>query len=159
MKSNLYLLEGVIGEVTGSVGLVVDASCIDFQGSKERDGYFNGRVEWQGIDLETGERVFGSPVHRRSTINAGEFLAIVDGLRWLNERGMTTPVWSDSQIAIGWVLSRKAKTKLPENSETAEVLYYLRSALKWLNDNDPQNPVLWWDKKEHGENPADFGRK
>lgn len=162
MKPTLYFVEGLPGSfwATGSQGVIVDSSCIDFRGTRLRDGYFHGRVEWQGIDLETGERVFDSPVHLQSTINIGEFCAIVDGMKWLHSKGkFTAPVYSDSKIAIDWVLRRTTSTSLPLNHHTAEAHYDLRKSLEWIIDNKPANPVFWWNSRKMGENLADFGRK
>lgn len=154
MKSSLYLLEGV------PRGIAVDASCIPDLSSKKRDGYFHGRTEWQGVDLETGEKIISSSVYHRSTINLGEFCAIVDGLRWMDENNKPNePVWSDSKIAIDWVRSRTLRTYLPRTKETTDALFEAEAALAWLNSNRPDNPILWWNKYELGENPADFGRK
>ena len=35
----------------------------------------------------------------------------------------------------------------------------LHRAVKWLESNDYSNPVLKWETKAWGENPADLGRK
>jgi ribonuclease HI len=154
MKTDLHLLEGCRG------GIAVDASCLADLGSKRRDGYFHGRVEWQAVALDSGEKLFVSHIQQRSTINIGEFCALVDGIKWLHDRDIhDVPVYSDSKYAIGWVAYRKTNTKLPRNEHTMDALHDMEEALAWLNRNDPRNPVLWWNKRIMGDCPADFGRK
>jgi len=141
-------------------GIVCDASCVDGNGTLKRDGYFHGRVEWQAVDLLTGEVVVKSHIQQQSTINIGETCAIVDSLKWLHEQGDSeTPVYSDSKYGINWVKQRSTNSKLPHNEHTADALYDLRHAMKWLEVNDPKNPVLWFNSRTMGENPADFNRK
>lgn len=141
-------------------GLVCDASCWDFQGSKHRDGYFHGKVEWQAMDLATGEMVIQSHVQPQSTINIGEFLAIIDCLKYLNaNRDSTTPVYSDSKIALNWVENRYTNTALPRNDHTEIAIGELEGGLSWLRDIKPKNPLLWWPSWKFGENPADYARK
>lgn len=142
-------------------GIVCDASCFDFHGTKKRDGYFHGKVEWQCIDLRTGETVFRSDVLPQATINVGEFMAIVTSLKILSKlEDATSPVWSDSKIAINWATKHFTSSRLPMNEFTWEALDAMEEALRWLIDTRPRNPILWWDKRRLGkENPADYGRK
>ena len=137
----------------------MDASCINFQGSKRRDGYFNGKIQWQVVDIDTGE-VWRSPIYSQGTINIGEFCAIVSGLRILHQCGdHTTPVYSDSRIALNWVESGYTNTALPVNDLTAATHEVLRADFVWLMEHKPKNPLFWWRGYAWGENPADFGRK
>jgi ribonuclease HI len=139
---------------------VVDSSCLGDPESKWKEGYFYGRTEWRGVDLYSGEVVFNSDVYQRSTINIGEFCAIVDALKYLNANGLCdTPVYSDSKIAISWVQERRLSTKLPMNPHTREAIIEAQMSLSWLCANKPTNRVLFWDKYSMGENPADYGRK
>ena len=144
-----------------SAGVAVDASCRDMKGkgSTGKD-YFRGRVEWRVVDLATDEEIYRSRVFHQSTINIGEFCAIVDGLRILHERGDEySPVYSDSKLTIYWVKNKYTSTSLPRNQHTADALYELDHSLIWLKKNKPRNPVIWWSARELGPMPADFGRK
>lgn len=62
-----------------------------------------GKMEYQGVDLATGERIFHfGPVF--GTNNIGEFLAIVHALALMWQRGIQDKViYSDSYNAILWV--------------------------------------------------------
>jgi len=142
-------------------GLVCDASCQSDYGVKKRDGYFHGRVEWQAVDLSTGETVFQSPVQERSTANIGEALAIVDCLRYLHLlKDHKTPVYSDSLNGMSWVEKRVFRTWIPRNKDTEETFLVIEGAIRWLCEVNPANPILKWQTKPWGiENPADYGRK
>jgi len=117
-----------------------------------------GPMEYQGIDLATGARVFHyGPVH--GTNNIGEFLAIVHALALLWNSKSTMPVYSDSRTARIWVSKRKAKTTLAPTPRNAALLDLVARAERWLQTHDYKNPVLMWDTNQWGEIPADFGRK
>lgn len=142
------------------VGMACDASCVGFRDTIKNDGYFHGRVEWQCIDLATGEKVFESDVQPESTINIGEFMAIVTSLKILHGRGdSTSPVWSDSKLCIQWVVGRYTSSNLPMNEFTWEALDGMAEYLEWLKKEKPVNPILWWNKHKFGDHPADYGRK
>ena len=71
-----------------------------------------GPMEYQAVDLTTGERVFHfGPM--RGTNNIGEFLAIVHALALCWQRGLhTKTIYSDSYNAILWVRKRQCKTTI-----------------------------------------------
>ena len=118
-----------------------------------------GPMEYQGIDLATGYRVFHfGPLH--GTNNIGEFLAIVHALALLDKLGKhDTTVYSDSYNAILWVNKRKCKTKLERTPQTEPLFQIIERAERWLATHNYKNPLLKWETKEWGEVPADFGRK
>ena len=142
------------------IGVCSDASCVGGMGTKEADGYHHVRVEWQCVDVATGEVLMKSDVQPQSTINIGEFMGIVTALKILHRRGdMESPVWCDSQTAIGWVIGRQTYSQLPMNEFTWEAIDAMEEFLGWLKKEDPPNPVLWWSNKRFGPPPADYGRK
>ena len=118
-----------------------------------------GPMEYQGIDLTTGQRVFHyGPVY--GTNNIGEFLAIVHALALAWQRKLPElTIYSDSYNAILWVKKRKCKTTLQRTAQTEQLFQVIARAEQWLQTHDYQNPVLKWQTKEWGEVPADFGRK
>jgi ribonuclease HI len=117
-----------------------------------------GKMEYQGVDTKTGERLFhvSRPL---GTNNIGEFLAIVHALAWLQQLGKSTPIYTDSRTALSWVRKKKANTKLVRNAKTAELYHLISRAEAWLKANSYDNPLLKWDTENWGEIPADFGRK
>ena len=118
-----------------------------------------GQMEYQGIDLATGERVFHfGPVF--GTNNIGEFLAIVHALALMEKRGITDKIiYSDSFTAMTWVHKKQCKTKLAHTPETEKLYEIIRRAEQWLRTHPVRTPIKQWETKQWGEIPADFGRK
>jgi ribonuclease HI len=128
--------------------IAVDAAC---SGSP-------GPLEFQGVETETGKQVFKEGPFADGTNNVGEFLAIVQAMKWLDAHGYAWPVYSDSQNAIGWIKARKCNTKLersPSNRRVFEMIAEAEKSLRVLSSRK----ILKWDTPAWGEIPADFGRK
>jgi ribonuclease HI len=119
-----------------------------------------GMMEYQGVFTKTKDLIFRQGPFPEGTNNVGEFLAIVHGLAYLKKEGrLTTPIYSDSKTAQAWVRNRKAKTNLEQTARNKPIFDLLDRAVKWLETNSYQNPILKWDTENWGEIPADFGRK
>jgi len=130
--------------------ICVDAAC---NGSP-------GKLEYRGVNTETGEEIFRAGPYTQGTNNVGEFLAIVHALTWQVKHNVTIPVYSDSENAISWVNTGECNTKLKRSSKNALLFALIRSAENWLAENElSDNTLLKWDTDLWGENPADFGRK
>ena len=117
-----------------------------------------GVLEYQGVDLETGEKLFKQKFSI-GTNNIGEFLAIVHGLAYLQKIGSDKAIYSDSKHAISRVGQKKCKTKLEQTTETTEIFGHIARAEQWLKTHSYTTPILKRHTKERGEIPADFGRK
>ncbi|WP_247232038.1 viroplasmin family protein [Telluribacter sp. SYSU D00476] len=118
-----------------------------------------GDMEYQGVYLRTGERIFLQGPFKDATNNIGEFLAIVHGLAYLQKHNSNLPIYSDSKTAISWVKKKHANTKLELTPRNKPVFEMLQRAERWLADNKYSNQILKWETEYWGENPADFGRK
>lgn len=119
-----------------------------------------GKMEYRGVATSTGTQLFTQGPYKSGTNNIGEFLALVHGLAWLQQKKQPIlPIYSDSRIAISWVKQRKCKTKLSLNKDTEVLFDLIKRAELWLKNNPYQNPILKWETKAWGEIPADFGRK
>lgn len=119
-----------------------------------------GKLEYRGVNTETGEEIFHSGPYADGTNNVGEFLAIVHALTWQEKHNVHIPVYSDSENAIAWVHTGKCRTKLQHTSRNAILFAIIHSAENWLSENELyEGKVLKWDTSIWGENPADFGRK
>ncbi len=118
-----------------------------------------GRMEYQGVDLQTGARIFHfGPMY--GTNNIGEFLAIVHALALMEQQGIRDKViYSDSYNAILWVNKKKCKTTLERNVQTERLYQIIARAENWLLTHVIQTPILKWETSKWGEIPADFGRK
>lgn len=118
-----------------------------------------GVMEYRGVDTETGEEIFHEGPFSYGTNNIGEFLALVDGLRWLQEREATGPIYTDSRTALAWVRNKKVKTTLERFSANEELFVRMDEAVAWLKENTYANKLIKWPTETWGEIPADFGRK
>ncbi len=118
-----------------------------------------GRLEYRGVETDTGREVFRQGPFENGTNNIGEFLAIVHALAWLKQRGSPAPVYSDSETALAWVRQKKCRTDLLPDEKNAPLFDLIARAERWLAENDYPNPVLKWDTQAWGEIPADFNRK
>ncbi|MBP5419000.1 MAG: ribonuclease H family protein [Bacteroidales bacterium] len=129
--------------------IVVDAAC---SGNP-------GPMEYRGISLWDEKEIFHMKFDL-GTNNIGEFLAIVHALALLQKIGMPDiPIYSDSQIAIGWVKAAKCRTKLTIEPATVQLFELVQRAEKWLLANPIVTPINKWPTAYWGEIPADFGRK
>ena len=118
-----------------------------------------GKMEYQGVDLATGERIFHfGPVF--GTNNIGEFLAIVHALALMWQRGIQDKViYSDSYNAILWVRKKQCKTNLERSEKTAHLYEIIARAENWLKTHAFNTPIIQRDTRKWGDIPADFGRK
>lgn len=141
-------------EELSELGVVLDSVCVDAACSGNP-----GDLEYRGVDTRTQEELFQQGPFAEGTVNIGEFLAIVHALAWLKRAGRDCPVYSDSQVALGWLRDRAVNTKLPRAAANAKLFELIDRAEKWLQENTYANPILKWNTDQWGENPADFGRK
>lgn len=138
-----------------SVKPILPSICVDAACSGS-----SGKLEFRGVNTETGEQIFHAGPYAEGTNNVGEFLAIVHALTWQAKHNMHVPVYSDSENAISWVYTGQCRTKLKHTPKNAILFALINSAENWLAENElPENKVIKWDTGLWGENPADFGRK
>lgn len=127
----------------------VDASCI---GSP-------GPMEYQCVHTTTSQQIFHQGPFENGTNNIGEFLAIVHALALFKKRGITAPIYTDSDTALAWVKHKKCKTKLTPDETNQPIFELISRAESWLDENEFVNELLKWDTNAWGEIPADYGRK
>lgn len=126
------------------------------------DGAWNTKTldsEYRGVDVSSGKQLFLRGPFADGTNNIMEFLALVHALAYCKKHQLTVPIYSDSVTAMKWVKDKHAKTKLEPTQRNNELFELIERAEKWLSENTYSNPVLKWETKLWGENPADFGRK
>jgi len=129
--------------------IVVDVSCSSP----------NGPMEYRGIDLKEKKIIFERGPFRVGTNNIGEFLAIVEAIRHIAKTGNRDTIYSDSQVAIGWVRNKTCKTTLERSEATKDIHGIIDDALEWLRKNKYSCKVMKWKTTRWGEIPADYGRK
>ncbi|MBO0352633.1 ribonuclease H family protein [Muricauda ruestringensis] len=118
-----------------------------------------GKMEYRGVDTKTKKVLFHQGPFEQGTSNVGEFLALVHGLAFLQQKKSERILYSDSRIAIGWVRKKKCGTKLVKNAKNAQLFELIERAENWLKKNRFNTPIVKWETKAWGEIPADFGRK
>jgi ribonuclease HI len=125
-----------------------------------------GPLEFRGVDSESGRQIFREGPYAEGTNNVGEFLAIVEALRWLRRQAHAQPIYSDSQNAIGWVRDGKCRTRLRRTSANHRLFEMIARGeeelpmlLAPVAGEAGRPSILKWDTADWGEIPADFGRK
>ena len=119
-----------------------------------------GKLEYRGVHTDTKDEIFRKGPFDGGTNNIGEFLALVHGLAYLKKiNDDETVIYSDSRIAMGWVLKKKSKSKMQMNASNKILFVMIERAEKWLQENTYKTKILKWETKSWGEIPADFGRK
>lgn len=114
----------------------------------------NRKTEYRGVDLKTGEIIFYENLGNQ-TANIGEFLAIVEAVKYIIENDYSPRViFSDSNTAISWYRNKRTSSgKRYPRLMKAEI--YLRAIAHWIDDIQ----IIKWDNAQWGEIPADFGNK
>ena len=119
-----------------------------------------GKLEYRGVLTHNKQEIFRKGPYQKGTNNIGEFLALVHGIALLKKNNITTtPIYSDSKIAMSWIRQKKCKTNIHFDASNKDLLELIKRAEQWLQNNSFKNPILKWETKAWGEIPADFGRK
>lgn len=118
-----------------------------------------GKMEYRGVDTQTGKQLFHQGPFAEGTNNIGEFLALVHGLAYLKKINSDRLIYSDSKIAMGWVKAKQCRTKLKQTSKNKSLFELVHRAEHWLKTNTYATKIVKWETKAWGEIPADFGRK
>lgn len=113
-----------------------------------------GVTEYQGINLDTGERLFYKDLGNQ-TVNIGEFLAVVEAVKYIIENDFQPRIiYTDSMTAISWFNNKRtASNKKNKELQKAEIFLRVFAA-----DVDTIE-VIHWNNRVWGETPADFCRK
>ena len=92
-----------------------------------------GPMEYRGVNIATGERLFQAGPFEEGTNNVGEFLAVVHALALLARQGRhDVVVYSDSLTALSWVRARQCRTKLKPTDKNARIFELVLRPLKEL---------------------------
>jgi ribonuclease HI len=132
-----------------SDSIVADAACSNNPGV----------LEYRAVNFKDKKEIFRKGPFPEGTINLGEFLAIVDAIRYLKKIKKDLPIYSDSDTAITWVKNRQIKTQLERSNKNEKLFNLVDQAINYLRTNSYNNKITKWQTQVWGENPADFGRK
>lgn len=114
----------------------------------------NRKTEFRGVDLKTGKVLFYKDLGNQ-TVNIGEFLAIVEAVKFIIEYDFQPAIiFSDSTTAISW-FHEKRTSSMKRNPKLMKAEIYLRAIAHWIDRIE----VMKWDNTMWGEIPADFGNK
>lgn len=114
--------------------------------------------EWRGVMVDGSQQteVFRSEAHDGGSENVGEFLAIIQGLKYLRESGIDLPLYSDSYNAQSWV-KRKLHNSTAKRSTVLTNL--LVEGVRYLIENPNKGlgifvKIIDWKSSSWGEIPA-----
>ena len=127
------------------------------------DGACSGSVgEFRGVMLPCKIEIFREGPFEGATNNLMEYVAVIEGLRWMERRGIRHPVYSDSRVAISWVTDGGHKMVTPDGG-ASEISKRVTGATAWLGSCVDKVGLVAcirkWDTSRYGEIPADFNRK
>lgn len=114
----------------------------------------NRLTRFQAVDIATGEVLFNESIGNQ-TINIGEFLGVVEAVKYIIDHNYTPRViYTDSMTAIAWFQGKRTASKKSHPAlKRAEVF------LKAFAAEIESIEVRHWDNAGWGETPADFGEK
>lgn len=108
----------------------------------------------RAVDISTGEELFVKHLGNQ-TINIGEFLAVVEAVRYILENDYYPRViFTDSATAIAWFKQKHTASK-KRNSALLKAEVFLKAFAVEIATIELHH----WDNHEWGEIPADFGEK
>jgi ribonuclease HI len=129
------------------------------------DGSYLGnldRMEYQAIGLPQNAIIFSDGPYRGGGASIAEFLGLVKGLQYLENRQMDMLIYSDSKTALSWVRRCKVNSVILKRDDCPDqVKEMVQDALGWLRSNTDftKGRFRKWHTTFWGENPADYGRK
>ncbi len=118
-----------------------------------------GDMEYRGVYVRNNQELFRVGPYAQGTNNIGEFLAIVHGLAYLQQRNSKLPIYTDSVTALSWIRNKKCNSKLERTPLNAPIFELILRAEQWLATNKYTTKIIKWETAQWGEIPADFGRK
>lgn len=111
-----------------------------------------GPSEFQITDLEGNRLAYQSlGVHSN---NFAELAGIKAMIEYAIEHG-ETQLWTDSQIAIGWIQTGRIGEQVHERDKILAMVKQIRL----LRVRHPKIQLRKWETKRWGQIPSDFGRK
>lgn len=113
-----------------------------------------GVTRFRGVDLKDGRELFSHDIGNQ-TVNIGEFLGVVEAVKYLIANDYRPRIiYTDSITAISWFTHKHAASK----KRFAQILK-AEVFLKAFSAEVDTIEVIHWDNVKWGETPADFDLK
>lgn len=129
--------------------LCVDAACSGVPGP----------VEWRVVKMPERKIILKKGPYHYGSNNIGEFLALVDAIRYRQDHTLDLAIYSDSITALAWVRNKKCKTTIDVAKNNKQLAALIFEAESFLTSSGKFNELLKWETNNWGEIPADYGRK
>jgi ribonuclease HI len=135
-------------EAVGALSIAVDGACSGSTG------------EFRGVMLPCKVEIFRQGPFEGATNNLMEYIAIIEGLRWMERRGIRCLLYSDSNVAISWANDDDHRVVARDDGDASK---RVDSDIRWLGSCVDKKGLLScirkWDTSRYGEILADFNRK
>jgi ribonuclease HI len=115
-----------------------------------------GMIEYRGVDYLTREVIFKSVPFQRGTVNLGEFLSVVKGMKFLKREKKDVPIYTDSQVAISWIDNKDVNSQLELESMSEDLLSEVGDGIDWLEKDQYPGKILKWETKLWGSIPSKY---
>lgn len=119
-------------------------------------------IEWRGVIISTWKQIFHKGPYLWWSVNIAEFLAIIEGLQWIQSNPSYNTLYSDSTIAIWRVNKGIINTNIKQTSSNRILFDKIQEAIVWLTLNTKRSSSVMLKKRPTttwGQIPADFWRK
>ena len=82
------------------------------------------------------------------TKNVANFIAIAHTLLYCKNNNIDLPIYTNNKVAISWIKKKNHNSNLYKTKENQIMYEIFESAIRWLKNNNLENPILFWDKKK-----------
>jgi ribonuclease HI len=134
--------------------MIKNSLCVDASYSNK-----TGVMEYRGVWFDKPNKDVFREKFNIGTGNIGEFLAIVEALKYLNTKKDNSIIYTDSSVALKWIKLKRVNTNIDFNKDTIDLWRKIYESEDWLKSNKYKNKILKWKTSEWGEIKADFNRK
>lgn len=109
-------------------------------------------VKYDCVDIKSSKTIASKKGLINSGKNIGQFLAVVDSLKYNKANGLNQSIYVESKKVLHWIRIKKALTKLEKNNVNKESFELIKDAEKWLDQNTVEMSKLHkWETKEWGD--------
>lgn len=118
------------------------------------------QLEWRWVETMSWKEIFHSEIYEVGTVNIGEYIALLRGMKYLLDRELAERViYTDSIVAMSRFRKGTPQTDLYKVESNKDLRHVLEQWHAWRIKTNPCIEVIKRNTKSRGEIPADFGRK